>query len=202
MLHLQNNQTENLKKIYKSIDKKNLQISNPFIVCLSNDAIYISNQINKYLKSNIDIGYLFSEIITAPKNQECSIGVSNITSNIKANESLIKFFGIKENYVDEQIKINSKSLEDRLKMMNKTFNKKDFKDKDIFLIDIALSTGESMALSAKTAKILGAKQVFGIVFLSSSDALNMVKKSLDHIFYCTKIKHFIDKEFTNRSKNE
>ena len=75
------------------------------------------------------------------------------------------------------------------------FDKDRFNNRDVILVDMALSTGTNIYLSVKTAKKLGATRVFVATILASTSIYKEIKYEVDGVFCITKIEHFIDKEF-------
>jgi putative phosphoribosyl transferase len=193
---MRNNQLLNgSKTLCNTISKSKAEFCKPIVIATSKEAIPLAESINKFVGSKDDVASLFSKNILSSKNLECTLAISNILCEVELYEPLIKAFGIKKSYISKMVTKNRVDLLNEAKSINRDIGDLSFENRDVVLVDLALSTGSSMYLSIKTVKKLKAKRVFVAIILASTAIHRDIKRRVDGLFCCDKIEHFIDKEF-------
>jgi len=168
-------------------DKKN------WLFCaLSLNALPLTNILSKRFDISYDI--LFTEILSAPHNNECEIAIIDENSELVIHEELIKSFNINLDYIYTYLNVAYE--EEILKRVNKFRKGKrvvSFKDKNILFIDDEANALRVLA-GIKSAINMRAKNISYMCAVIPKEMENLLEKNIDKIFYLYSANHYVDNQ--------
>jgi len=159
---------------------------------LSLNALPLTNILSKRFDISYDI--LFTEILSAPHNDECEIAVIDENSELVIHEELIKSFNINLDYIYTYS--NMVYEEEILKKVNKFRKGKkavSFKDKNILFIDDE-ANALRVLVGIKSAINTGAKNISYMCAVIPKEMEILLEKNIDKIFYLYSANHYIDNQ--------
>ncbi len=165
-----------------------------WILCaLSLDAIPVTSIIAKRLQFKYDI--LFSEMISAPNNQECFISIVTETEETVIHTELLDSFEIGLDYIHGQSRV--KYEEDILKKIyryRKGEKLVSMKDKNILFIDDSCENNLIALAGIKTAINTGANKIAYMCGIISKEIEVLFRKEIDELFYLHSTYNYIDNQ--------
>ena len=149
---------EALKSLLDALAIKNLPLSNATLVGIGKESLGCAHFVATKLK--IPLEFLFTQIISAPLNSECSIAAVSEDMEIVMNEELVSAFGISLDYVygEAQRRYEEAILPARYQLRH-GLGLEALRERDILLFDMGIETGLRMSVAIKTCLNLGAKSI-------------------------------------------
>ena len=160
------------------------------LVAVSSGGLELMHYMNERLHLAKD--FLFSAGIYAPKNSECELARVSEHEEIVINDSLVKTFGIKYDYIYGEA---SRKYEEKILSYIYKYRKgKHFEDmgKTILLVDEGAESGLKLMAAIKTVLAMNPKAVYVAVPVLPSDLLDSLEPLTDEIFFISALDDYID----------
>lgn len=159
---------DTIKALLDVINLKNLPLQNAILVAIGRDGVSCAHTLATKLK--IPMSFLFTQMICAPHNPECSIAVVSEDMEILINEELVQAFGISLDYIygEAQRQYDESILPARYQL-RKGAELSSLKGKDVLLFDIGIETGFRIGVAIKTCMNMQAKSICAIAPIMPRD---------------------------------
>ena len=184
------NRAHALERLLEVFALKNLDVSQTVILATSFDGIFFADALASKLKVPLD--YLFSEVITAPLNNECKIAIVSEELDIVMNENLINAFEISLDYVYGEAK---RQYEDSIIPTRYEFRKGELlsslNGRDILIVDQGIDTGLTAMCAIKTCINMHAKSIKIAVPIMSVAVKNVLSEICDEVLCVQALENFV-----------
>jgi len=131
-------------------------------------------------KLNSQLRVLLVSKILFPWTTEAGFGALSMFGDIELNKDAIKYYGINEDTIREQVRKTQYKIEKRLKIIPKNCLIAE-KGDEVFLVDDGLASGYTMLVAIKSAKRFYDK-IYVAVPTASYHAANLISKECDALF--------------------
>ncbi len=139
-------------------------------------------------KLNLKLFPLMVKKIPTPNNSELALGAMISPKETYLNNDLIKDLKISDLELNKII--IQKWIELRFIRSKYKINKKEFKNKNVLLVDDGVATGATVLVSQEYLRKNGARDIILATPVIATDTFNIVKKHFDAIIYLIKVKDF------------
>lgn len=175
------------------------EFSDYFMICSSLDSVpFVDNLANML---GIEYDLLFTELIYAPNNPECEIGIISETMDMILNDALIDSFDIPKEYVyAEASRKYDELISKNVHIYRKNEKLSDVKDKKILLVDEGSNTGATALVCIKSLFEKGAKNITYATAVIASDLKEQLEDMVNKVYSIKTINHFIEEEFYYKNK--
>lgn len=112
--------------------------------------------------------------IGAPHQEELAIGAVTETGEGIFNEDLIASLGVSQAYLKQQIEVQKKEAQRRLKAYRKNRPPRDLKGKTVIIVDDGLATGATMKAAIRSVQGEGVIYTVMAVPVAPSDTFNEI----------------------------
>lgn len=186
-----NDRYDALNKLFDIIPIKNLIKDNTILIAISDGGLLFANEICK--KTNLTLGFLFTEPIFAPKNPDCKIAIVSESMDISMNEILVDAFDISYDFIygEAQRKYEEKILPNIYKY-RKGENIKSLDKRNVLIIDEGIETGLLINVAIKSCLKKGAKSIMVAAPVISDDVISFLDESADSVFSIYRPQHFVN----------
>lgn len=171
------NRTDAGLKLAEKLEKYK-DVPNTVVLALPRGGIVVGYEVAKILNLPLDI--VVPRKIGAPGNPEFAIGAVTESGEVILNEEVL---GISDEYLKTEVEKEKQEAERRLKLYRGGRPPLDLKNKTVIISDDGLATGLTMRAAIATAKKLGAKKIVVAIPVAPPDAVELIKKEVDEIFY-------------------
>ena len=170
------NRTEAAKRLADKLKLLKDESINEFIIlAIPRGGVVTGDVIASSLGSKLDI--VVSRKIGAPYNSELAIGAVMHDGSFLPNENIIKVLNVSQEYIDEQISIQKKEIERRLKRFrgSKQYH---LQGKTIILVDDGIATGATMFTVINWLGKQKPKRLIVAVPVAPKDTFNKLKEEV------------------------
>lgn len=161
------------------------------LVAVSSGGLELMYHLNERLHLTKD--FLFSAGIYAPKNSECELARVSEHEEIVINDSLVKTFDIKYDYIYGEA---SRKYEEKILSYIYKYRKgkhfEDMEGRTILLVDEGAESGLKLMAAIKTVLAMRPKAVYVAVPVLPSDLLDSLEPLTDEIFFISALDDYID----------
>jgi len=161
------------------------------LVAVSSGGLELIHHLNKRLKLEID--FLFSAGIYAPKNSECELARVSEYEEIVINDRLVEAFEITHDYIYGEA---SRKHEDKILSYIYKYRKgahfADMQGKTIMLVDEGAESGLKLMGAIKTVLAMNPKAVYIAVPVMPSDLLDSLEPLADEIFLVSSLDDYVE----------
>ncbi|WP_345975166.1 phosphoribosyltransferase [Sulfurimonas sp. HSL3-7] len=161
------------------------------LVAVSSGGLELMYYMNERL--NLAKDFLFSAGIYAPKNSECELARVSEHEEIVINDSLVKTFDIKYDYIYGEA---SRKYEEKILSYIYKYRKgkhfEDMEGRTILLVDEGAESGLKLMAAIKTVLAMRPKAVYVAVPVLPSDLLDSLEPLTDEIFFISALDDYID----------
>lgn len=181
---------EALGRLIDLMPSQMLKKPDSILIAISDGGLYIAFEIAK--RFNLNLNFLFTEPIYAPKNSECEVAIVSESMDIEMNESLIDSFGISYDFIYGEAKrrydekILPKIYKFRKGEIISSLNKK-----NVFLIDDGIDTGLTMSVAIKTCAKKLANTITIITPVVCNEVANILEAQSDGLYCVYRPEHFV-----------
>ena len=194
------NREEALNRMISILDR-NID-EDTILLAISEQGVYYAKEIAKRF-SLMDTDLLFSEILYAPNNRECSIGCISETEDYVLIEELINSFSISLDFIYSELK---RLYEEKIISYIYKYRQGDsiisLKDRKVLLVDEGAVTGLTLEACIKSCISEGAKQLDVVMPVVPKSLGNQVKKLADNCYFVHEIENFVDIDFYFKDRKE
>lgn len=167
-------------------------------------------ELASYIKGKLpnSIGFLFSEAIMAPNNDECEIARVSEGEEIVINEKLVSAFEIKYDYIyGEAHRKHEEKILSHIYKYRKGRHFSSMENEVVLLVDEGSETGSKFMTALKTILAQKPKAVYIAVPVIPSDVLESLEPLADDIFFLYNIDDYVEtflyyKEFEDISEEK
>lgn len=149
------------------------------VIGLPRGGVILAAEVARALHAPLDI--ICARKIGAPYNPEFGIGAITETGESYLAEDIIEQLDIPPEYIQEEIKTQSKEAARRLEAYKKGRPPLNFKDKIVIIVDDGIATGATMKASILAAKARKAKKVLVAVPVAPPDTIEDIKELADEV---------------------
>ncbi len=121
------------------------------VLALPRGGIVIGYEIASYINCPLDV--IIIRKLGFPGNPELAIGAISENGYVTLDEDTIAFYGISEEYIQEEISIQKALIERRVNLYRKGNTLQDFKGKIVILVDDGVATGATMKVAISTLRV-------------------------------------------------
>ncbi|WP_295701632.1 phosphoribosyltransferase [Helicobacter mastomyrinus] len=171
---------DSIRALFDSISIKNLPLQNAVLVAIGRDGVVYAHTLAQMLK--VPMEFLFTQMIPAPHNPECSIAVVSEDMEIVINEELVSAFNISLDYVygEAQRQYEEAILPARYQL-RKGEGLSSLKGKDVLLFDMGIETGFRMGVAIKTCMNMEAKNLYAIAPVMPKEIYTLLCEICDEV---------------------
>ncbi len=153
-----------------------LQKEEPIILAIPRGGVVTGDVIAKMLGASLDI--VVPRKIGAPHNPELAIGAVMHDGSFFPNITVIEYFDVRKDFIDEQIVEQLEEIERRLMHFRgrKEYN---LKDKTIILVDDGVATGSTVFVTIDWLKKQRPKRIILATPVGSRDTIERLSKIIE-----------------------
>lgn len=188
------NRDDSLTKLLDIIPSGELIKPNTILIAISDGGLYLAYEISR--RFDLPFDFLFTELLFAPKNSECEVGIVSESMDIVINDALVKSFGISYDFIygeakrryDEGILPNIYKY--RKGEMIRALNKS-----NVILLDDGVESGLTMSVAIKTCVKKMCSTIRIATPVISSDVRELLESNADAVFSVYTPSHFVDTKY-------
>lgn len=121
------------------------------VLALPRGGVVIGYEIASYLNCPLDV--IIIRKLGFPGNPELAIGAISENGTIILDERMTSYYGISEEYIQEEISMQKVLIEKRVNLYRKGNTLQDLKGKIIILADDGVATGATMKVAISTLRV-------------------------------------------------
>jgi predicted phosphoribosyltransferase len=168
------------QKLIQKLEKfKNSQET--IVLGLPRGGVVTAFEISKELNLPLDI--IVTRKIGAPGNPELAIGAITEIGESVLDVALISTMRVSQDYVNQEIKQETKEANRRLSVYRGTRPPLNLQDKRVILVDDGVATGYTMLAAIKSVRKKEAKEIIIAVPVIALDTLKKIKREADEVIY-------------------
>ena len=160
-------------------------IKNAIVLAIPSGGVPIGYEISKALK--IPFGLAIVKKIPIPHNPEAGYGAVAWNGEITLNKSLVKYLGLADEEIKEDIKNIKALIRKRIEKFGFDFFTLRIKDKSVIIVDDGLASGITMLTTIKAIKRYSPEKIIVAIPTASKGSLRMISPHADEI-YCLNIR--------------
>lgn len=166
-------------KLVANLLEKYRDDSNTIIFGLPRGGVVLAYEVAKHLKLPLDI--ICARKIGAPYNPEFGVGAITESGESFIDEEVIDRLDISPEYLQNEIKKESKEAARRLAIYRKDRPLAQLKDKTVILIDDGIATGATMKAAIKTLQARKTKKIVVAVPVAAPETLEEIRSMVDEV---------------------
>ena len=155
------------------------KIENGIVLGLPRGGVVLAFEVAKKLKLPLDI--IVVRKIGAPGDPEFAIGVVDEEGEAFLNKAVLKYYGISQEFVDEQKVAEEREVSRRLKMYRGNRPLLSLKNATVILVDDGIATGFTMMAAVKLVKSKGAQRVIVAVPVAPLGPMATLRREVDEV---------------------
>jgi len=149
------------------------------IIALPRGGVVIGYEIAQVLKVPLDI--IVPRKIGAPGNPEFAIGAITQDGEGSFDESVIRMYGITQEYIDGEVEKEKEEAFRRLKLYRGDRAPLKLKDKIVILTDDGIATGNTMKAAITSLQKQHVQKLVVAVPVSAKNSLRKIEKEVDEV---------------------
>lgn len=162
---------------------------NAIVIALPRGGVPVGYEVAKALNLPLDI--VSPRKIGAPFNPEYAIGAITETGEGIFDNFAIAQLGVSKDYIDEQVQVEIRRAQERLKLYRNDKPPRNVKGKTVILVDDGLATGSTMKAAIISMKSESASKIVVAVPVAPKDTASEIERMVDqlvilqipHLFY-------------------
>uniref|UniRef100_A0A7C5Z3A9 Phosphoribosyltransferase n=1 Tax=Caldicellulosiruptor owensensis TaxID=55205 RepID=A0A7C5Z3A9_9FIRM len=143
--------------------------------------VIVAKVIADRLKIPLDI--VLAKKIGAPFNKEFAIAAVDINGDVVLNNEYIKYFSMKDEYIQHQKKRVLESLKDQMIMYRGSVEYKSLENKVAIIVDDGIATGTTTKACIRFLSKLNPKEIYVATPVIAPSTLEEMQKECNGIFY-------------------
>ncbi len=149
------------------------------VLAIPRGGVVVGFEIAKSLNLPLDI--IIPRKIGAPENPELAIGAVTEDGTAILDKQLIKYLGVRDEYVEEETKRQKHEIGRRLKLYRQDTSYPNLKGKDVIVVDDGIATGSTMKAALASVKNRGASSVTVAVPVGPPSTIEELEKTADRV---------------------
>ncbi|NOX15996.1 MAG: sodium:proton antiporter [Epsilonproteobacteria bacterium] len=192
------NQSIAIALLVDILPKQRMQDDDWLIIAINEQSIEMANIIAS--KFNLSFDLLFTQKISTPNNDECTVAMVSETQEIVIQEELMNSFTINLDYIYGQAhRLFEKEIIPKVYQYKKGELINSIEGRNILFVDVSCETGLGAISCTKTAIKLGASSIMYSTPIMASDVHEALQRVVDEIFCPKKIDNFVNVDFYYKS---
>lgn len=153
---------------------------NAIIIGLPRGGVIVAAEIAQKLNLSLDI--VVPRKIGSPIIPELAIGAISENGAVILDQGVINSIGgVEKKFIEEQVEIEKKEIERRLKLYRDSRVSLNLKGKTVIIVDDGIATGATMRAAVKSVREKGAVKVIMVIPVAPKDILEELQKDVDKV---------------------
>ena len=162
---------------------------NTIVIGLPRGGIVVAFEVAQKLHLPLDI--VAPRKISIPGNPEAAIGAVTSDGNEVFDQILISEFGIKQDYLDNEIAKEIKEAKRRIKLYRESREPLNLSGKTVIVVDDGVATGSTIAVAVKSIRSQNAKKIIIAVPVAPREFLKKIASEAEEIVCLETPPHFV-----------
>lgn len=149
------------------------------VLAIPRGGVVVGYEVAHRLKAPLDV--IAPRKIGAPGNLELAIGALTEDGTLILDQRLVKYYGISENYIKEEVERQLHEIKRRLHMYGGDRPYPNLKGKTVILVDDGIATGATMMAAIASIRKKGAEKIIVAVPVAPSSTLSKLRRNVDKL---------------------
>lgn len=162
-----------------SIELEKFKDESPIVLAIPRGGIITAYETIRKFKFQWDL--IIPRKIGLPHNKEIAIGAVSLDGTYILNEEYIGMLNISQEYIENEILVQTEEIKRRLNEYKGNENFPDIKDRTVIIIDDGIATGFTIKVAIKSIKKHAAKKIILAVPVASKESISELEKIVDEV---------------------
>ena len=158
---------------------KDFSGQNGVVLAIPRGGVVVGFEITQVLSVPLDV--IIPRKIGAPENSELAIGAVAEDGTAILDQNLIKYLGVRREYLIEETERQKQEIRRRLKLYRQDTSYPNLKGLDVIVVDDGIATGSTMKAALASVKNRGAASITVAVPVGPPSTIDELEKITDRV---------------------